>query len=247
MGVALDGSPDFLDTDLHEAGEEFAPASGEESVYTDDPVRVYLREMGAVPLLTRQGEVDLARRMERGKLRMQKALSRSSLVQQMVMSMYEAIRNSELNMDWVVDLGDPDGDEESKERARNEVRQLFAKMINAQRRAQSMQEKLRSTPRRQVHVRKRLASKLVRLEVQHSRAIRAIPFHPTEWKDFGRALERATDEIVGFEKELKRLEAKSSAKNAAAIRDLRREIRERENAGGATLAGMRHCLEVVRQ
>ena len=32
---------------------------------TDDPVRVYLREMGAVPLLTRQGEVDLARRMER--------------------------------------------------------------------------------------------------------------------------------------------------------------------------------------
>ena len=53
----------------------------EESIYTDDPVRVYLREMGAVPLLTREGEVDLARRMERGKLRMQKAISRSALVQ----------------------------------------------------------------------------------------------------------------------------------------------------------------------
>jgi len=50
----------------------------EESIYTDDPVRVYLREMGAVPLLTREGEVDLARRMERGKLRMQKAISRSA-------------------------------------------------------------------------------------------------------------------------------------------------------------------------
>ncbi len=53
----------------------------EESIYTDDPVRVYLREMGAVPLLTREGEVNLARRMERGKLRMQKAISRSALVQ----------------------------------------------------------------------------------------------------------------------------------------------------------------------
>jgi hypothetical protein len=42
---------------------------------------VYLREMGAVPLLTREGEVNLARRMERGKLRMQKAISRSALVQ----------------------------------------------------------------------------------------------------------------------------------------------------------------------
>ncbi len=246
LGVTLEESPEFLDTDLHEAGEEFTAPAGEESVYTDDPVRVYLREMGAVPLLTRQGEVDLARRMERGKLRMQKALSRSSLVQQMVLSMHEAIRNSELNMDSVVDLGDPDGDEESKERARAEVRQLFSKMVNANRRVQAMQEKVRSTPHRQVHVRKRLASKLVRLEVQYSQAIRAIPFYPTEWKDFARALERATEEIVGFEKEMKRLESRSSAKNAAAIRELRREIRDREIAGGSTLAEMRHCLEVVR-
>ena len=59
--------------------EEFHGAQPvEESIYTDDPVRVYLREMGAVPLLTREGEVDLARRMERGKLRMQKAISRSA-------------------------------------------------------------------------------------------------------------------------------------------------------------------------
>jgi RNA polymerase primary sigma factor len=57
----------------------------EESIYTDDPVRVYLHEMGAVPLLTREAEVDLARRMERGKLRMQKAISRSALVQLVVL------------------------------------------------------------------------------------------------------------------------------------------------------------------
>jgi len=43
----------------------------------DDPVRMYLREMGKVPLLTRQGEVKLARRMEDGRLRVIKATLRS--------------------------------------------------------------------------------------------------------------------------------------------------------------------------
>ena len=66
----------------------------EESIYTDDPVRVYLREMGAVPLLTREGEVDLARRMERGKLRMQKAISRSALVQLAVVELAETLRKN---------------------------------------------------------------------------------------------------------------------------------------------------------
>ncbi len=71
----------------------------EESIYTDDPVRVYLREMGAVPLLTREGEVNLARRMERGKLRMQKAISRSALVQLAVVELAEQIRKGAIDLD----------------------------------------------------------------------------------------------------------------------------------------------------
>ncbi len=78
----------------------------EESIYTDDPVRVYLREMGAVPLLTREGEVDLARRMERGKLRMQKAISRSALVQLVVVDLAEQLKKGAEELDNVVDLGD---------------------------------------------------------------------------------------------------------------------------------------------
>src|SRR5579862_3799338 len=53
----------------------------------DDSVRRYLREIGSVPLLTRAQEVDLARRMERGKTRREKALSRSALVQQRVVDL----------------------------------------------------------------------------------------------------------------------------------------------------------------
>src|SRR5438309_1479179 len=78
----------------------------EESIYTDDPVRVYLREMGAVPLLTREGEVDLARRMERGKLRMQKAISRSALVQRVVLDLSDQLKKNLVELESVVDLGD---------------------------------------------------------------------------------------------------------------------------------------------
>src|ERR1700730_17615149 len=78
----------------------------EESIYTDDRVRVYLREMGAVPLLTREGEVDLARRMERGKLRMQKAISRSALVQLVVLELADQLKKGTEELDNVVDLGE---------------------------------------------------------------------------------------------------------------------------------------------
>lgn len=77
----------------------------EEPVSTDDPVRAYLREMGSVRLLSRQGEIDLAKRMERGKLRVRKALSRSPIVWQRVLAMQEQIRAGEIRLEDIIELG----------------------------------------------------------------------------------------------------------------------------------------------
>ena len=82
LGIPFDDDTAFFHPEEQDTEDPQAAQHVEESIYTDDPVRVYLREMGAVPLLTREGEVDLARKMERGKLRMQKAISRSPMVQQ---------------------------------------------------------------------------------------------------------------------------------------------------------------------
>src|SRR5678809_1778698 len=54
---------------------------------TNDPVRMYLREMGTVPLLTREGEVEIARRIERGKLAVIKSISRTPLIARKVIEL----------------------------------------------------------------------------------------------------------------------------------------------------------------
>src|ERR1700722_20615661 len=59
---------------------------------TTDPVRTYLRKMGTVPLLTRQGEVDIAKRIERGQLRVLKALSRSPIVIRQILAIGEDLK-----------------------------------------------------------------------------------------------------------------------------------------------------------
>ena len=87
LGVNFDEEPKFFDPEAAQEDFLHPQPAVEVSIYAEDPVRVYLREMGGVPLLTREGEVDLARRMERGKRRTQKAISRSALVQLMVVEL----------------------------------------------------------------------------------------------------------------------------------------------------------------
>src|SRR5271165_1871572 len=119
----------------------------EESIYTDDPVRVYLREMGAVPLLTREGEVDLARRMERGKIRMQKATSRSALVQLAVVELAEQLKKNPDDLDNMVDIGgeiEEGTPADLKKRA--EIRQTFPDIQTAHKKHIQFQEKLESAP-----------------------------------------------------------------------------------------------------
>src|SRR6266446_3904789 len=60
---------------------------------TNDPVRMYLREMGTVPLLTREGEVEIARRIERGKLAVIKSISRTPLVAKKVIELGDQLHS----------------------------------------------------------------------------------------------------------------------------------------------------------
>ena len=69
---------------------------------TNDPVRLYLREMGVVPLLTREGEVAIAKRIERGQIKTNKAISRSPIAVGELLKMGEELAELRLNIREVV-------------------------------------------------------------------------------------------------------------------------------------------------
>src|SRR5271165_6701478 len=157
----------------------------EESIYTDDPVRVYLREMGAVPLLTREGEVDLARRMERGKLRMQKAISRSALVQLAVVELAETLRKNPDDLDNHVDIGgEIEEGTPADTKKRTDILKTFTDIQGSHKRGLILQEKLEQAPAGNRKARKRLCMKYSRAQVETSLAIRRVPWVLVRWRDF---------------------------------------------------------------
>src|SRR3989442_10861528 len=92
---------------------------------TNDPVRLYLREMGTVPLLTREGEVDLARRIERGKLAVIKSISRTPLVAKKVIQMGEQLHSGERTIRDLVIFNDEEiTDERVQERSQQVLKQI---------------------------------------------------------------------------------------------------------------------------
>ena len=102
---------DLLDTPKFPGDKDFELEEGEDVELdltpgtlekTNDPVRMYLREMGTVPLLTREGEVEIAKRIERGQNRVLKAISRSPIVIREVAALGEDLKRGVRNVKEVV-------------------------------------------------------------------------------------------------------------------------------------------------
>src|SRR3954447_3402595 len=169
-GVLTEETPEALEQDFHEHEERT-----EEAPSTDDPGRGYLREMGSVRLLNRQGEIDLARRMGRRTLRFRKSLSRSPLIWRSALALSEEAQKDRIRMEDFVDLGPPDDDERDKARAQA-VRRLNG-LARQQEAFLDLKRRIASTPERYVNVRAKLAAELPRLQVQCGRQLRSIPFN----------------------------------------------------------------------
>ena len=246
LGINFEEEAKFFDAEAEHGADFLHPAPVEESIYTDDPVRVYLREMGAVPLLTREGEVDLARRMERGKLRMQKAISRSALVQRVVLDLSEQIKKEAVELESVVDLGDVEEGSPADLKARGDAAKQFTDYLLLHRKMVQLEEKFESVPVAKKGLRRRARFRMLRAMVETSLAIRRAPFRLIKWKEFAREIERAVDEISHLDSEIKRLEMGKSAAHQLRIKELKRDLKKREAVAGASLPELKHSLTVIR-
>ncbi len=246
LGLNFEDEAKFFDPEAAHEADFLHPAPVEESIYTDDPVRVYLREMGAVPLLTREGEVDLARRMERGKLRMQKAISRSAVVQHVVVELTEQLKKGAVELESVADLGDVEEGTPDDVKVRTDAADHFNNVAVLYKKLQQLEDRVAATPPANKKPRKRLMLKLSRAKVETSMAIRRVPFRINKWKEFTREIERAVDEINHLDTEIKKLEARGNVALQPRLRELKRDLKKRESAASATLPELRHTLTVIQ-
>jgi len=143
---------------------------------TNDPVRMYLREMGTVPLLTREGEVEIARRIERGKLSVIKSISRTPTVAKNIIRMGEQLKAGERTVrEFVIFQDDEITDERVDERSREVQKQIEA-VRKARLAYQKVAEKLATVLKKDKRKYRRARWRVMRAQVELSRFIREIEF-----------------------------------------------------------------------
>ena len=143
---AYRGEKDF-DRDGSEEGPELDLTPGALDK-TNDPVRMYLREMGTVPLLTREGEVAIAKRIERGKLAVIKSISRTPTIAKRILITGDQLRAGERTIRELVIFSDEEITDEVIEERKDDVLEQIEAVRRSRANYVKLAEKLELTPRK---------------------------------------------------------------------------------------------------
>ncbi|MFQ5694937.1 MAG: RNA polymerase sigma factor region1.1 domain-containing protein, partial [Terriglobia bacterium] len=193
---------------------------------TNDPVRMYLREMGTVPLLTREGEVAIAQRIERGQVRVLKVLSREPLTIKLVMALGDALLRGERTIKELVQFNDEELTEKRvADRTRRFLRDL-SKLAKHHSRAQKLAHRLRKIRARKTPRAIRARWALGRARVEAGQFLRAIGLNYPVRKWLMSKLRTTVREMNLLEREAQRLERRIEVSSEATAREARRELRE---------------------
>ncbi len=227
---------------------------------TNDPVRMYLREMGTVPLLTREGEVEIAKRIERGKLAVIKSITRTPTVAEKTIAMGDALKAGQRSIRELVVFNDEEiTDDRLAERTREVLRQIEA-VRKARAAYGRLQEKLDATAKKDKRKYRRARWKAMRARIAVSRCIREIEFtEPVKRRlidDIKEAVERMSRvqrEADTLRRQLdaraRRPKLKEDERRALASRmkELRGEVRRQAELLGETPDYLRRTLETIRR
>src|SRR5881397_4050245 len=184
---------------------------------TNDPVRMYLREMGTVPLLTREGEVEIARRIERGKLAVIKSISRTPLVAKRVIEFGDNLHAGERTIRELVIFNDEEITDERIEERRRQVQKQIDAVRRARAASEKLEEKLADTPKGSTARDKKKYRKArwaaMRARVELSQHIRKIEFTETVKRRLIEEMKDAVESVRGVQREVEALERALNPKN----------------------------------
>ena len=189
---------------------------------TNDPVRMYLREMGTVPLLTREGEVEIAKRIERGKLAVIKSISRTPTVARAIMTMGDQLKNEERSIRELVTFVDEElTDDKIEDRKRQVLRQIEA-VRKSWMGLEKCKEKLEKTPRgtttRDKRKYRRVRWEALRARVELSQLIRKIEFTEAVKRRLIDQIKESVEAVMRVRREIDQLERQLNPKNKKSSR-----------------------------
>jgi RNA polymerase primary sigma factor len=241
-GVTLESAEPDHGAELHRSSE------------SGDSVRTYLRDMGRTPLLTREGEVRLAQRIERGQMLVQRVSSRSPVVLRELASILRDVRTGRRSVrDFVHFDSEELVQEESLERKINDALQAMRSISELYRLAKRQAAALERTPKSKRTARLHARYRLARTRVEMSRLARSIDLTAKEWErligTIGHAAERWR-ELRGHAEMLKR-RAEAGGRNAVGarreLRSCQRHIRALESNWGVSEAELMRTWGRVKQ
>ncbi len=259
QGIDLLDGPKFggdKDFDLEEGEDvelDLTPGAMEK---TNDPVRMYLREMGTVPLLTREGEVEIARRIERGQMRVMKSLSRSPVVIREIVALGEDLKRGVRNVKEVVTFDEEELTEEIVQtRVKATVGRIDA-MVRHLKKAAQLEEKL---PTLNVKTKAKEARKtrwtIAREKILASRIVRELKYTPQERKRMLDKVNKTVEIMRSLERQIKSLDQKHEASKSEELRkeyrrqqkNCRSDLERLELEAGATMGEMRRTQREMIQ
>ncbi len=201
---------------------------------TNDPVRLYLREMGVVPLLTREGEVAIAKRIERGQLKTQKAIARSPIAVKELLKIGEELEAGKTNIREIVVFaeqaeltGDEDVDKADEYKAWTiegieNIRKLFKQGLKDWEKLREEQKATRGKKSKKVL---RLRRKVARLRLEIAQEIGRLNVTERARQRLINSIRTVQKEVRDAEREIDSLTEKLSRKRIRA--DDQKEFKRR--------------------
>src|SRR5579875_2313803 len=212
---------------------------------TNDPVRMYLREMGTVPLLTREGEVEIAKRIERGQMRVMKAISRSPIVIREIIALGEDLKRGVRNIKEVVTF---DEEELTEEILQARVKATVARidsLIKHQKKAAEWQARCAEPHGKDAKAKEKDKRKSRwhqgRETVYVTRVVRELKYTNAEKKRLLDKVNKTVDGMRTLERQIRSLDAKFEASRSE---ELRKEYRRQQKNCRADLDRMEHEIGI---
>ena len=220
---------------------------------TSDPVRVYLREMGASPLLTREGEVALAKRIERGQLSALKALSRSPLVIRHVLASGNDLKEGLRSVKDLIVIGEEEGTGEMLRQGLQNTTRRIDELDKHYKRACQLTLRLTKMPSKHGREYRSCRGQLRRETVRTSIMIRNLGLNSSERKRLNERVNRTIERMRFFDRELNILEKQIASTRSeelkkgyrSARRSHRQDLKRLEGESGTTFPNLLHTQRAI--